>query len=169
MAWWQQCVIHIRMLKDCVSWTIGPLSYLYMMIFSTNQLAIWCMTKSVLSRLRKSCYRCSYILKISNMTSAYLSLQHFTSKFELAWFVPLLGLGIFFWHNYVSSRSFWSRYRATSTPTQEKRFIDTVSDYAAAVHRQVGNRERKKHSSISEYIALRRQTSAMKVCAESLS
>lgn len=59
--------------------------------------------------------------------------------------------------------SFWSRFRATSTPIQEKRFIDTISDYAAAVHKQVGHREKKKRCTISEYITLRRQTSAVKV------
>lgn len=61
------------------------------------------------------------------------------------------------------SLSFWTRFRATSTPNQQKRFIETVSDYACAVHRQVGNRERKMNCNINEYIALRRQTSAMKV------
>lgn len=45
----------------------------------------------------------------------------------------------------------------------QKRFTDATLEYVLAARNQVGNRERKECPTIEEYVALRRDTSAIKV------
>lgn len=59
--------------------------------------------------------------------------------------------------------SFWTRLRDSSTPIVQKRFIESIIGYAAGASKQTGIRERRMTSSVEEYIALRRETSAVKV------
>ena len=47
----------------------------------------------------------------------------------------------------------------------QKRFTDATHEYVLAARNQVGNRERKECPTIEEYVALRRDTSAIKVSA----
>lgn len=58
---------------------------------------------------------------------------------------------------------FWTRYCATSTPGMQKRFTDSTYEYVMAARNQVGNRESHICPTIDEYVALRRDTSAIKV------
>lgn len=59
--------------------------------------------------------------------------------------------------------SMWTRFRASSSPILQKRFIDSVIGYAMAATKQTGIREGRKCPSVEEYIALRRETGAVKV------
>lgn len=45
----------------------------------------------------------------------------------------------------------------------QRRFTDATREYVLAARNQVGNRERKECPTIEEYVALRRDTSAIKV------
>lgn len=47
----------------------------------------------------------------------------------------------------------------------QKRFTEATREYVLAARNQVGNRERKECPTIEEYVALRRDTSAIKVGA----
>ena len=59
---------------------------------------------------------------------------------------------------------FWTHFRATSTPSMQKRFVETVLDYAEGALNQVRNREKGQISwSIEGSIANRRDTSAVEV------
>ncbi|CAG7846754.1 Alpha-muurolene synthase {ECO:0000269/PubMed:19400802, ECO:0000269/PubMed:20889795}; AltName: Full=Gamma-muurolene synthase; {ECO:0000269/PubMed:19400802, ECO:0000269/PubMed:20889795}; AltName: Full=Germacrene-A synthase; {ECO:0000269/PubMed:19400802, ECO:0000269/PubMed:20889795} [Serendipita indica DSM 11827] len=58
---------------------------------------------------------------------------------------------------------FWTRFCATSTPKMQKRFTDTTYEYVMAVKNQCGNRQSSRCPTIEEYVALRRDTSAIKV------
>lgn len=90
-------------------------------------------------------------------------------------FRPVPGLPVATaFHEYVLRRSqdradtdeppsFWSRFCATSTPSMQKRFTDTMYEYVMAVKNQVGNRAATVCPSIEEYVKLRRDTSAIKV------
>lgn len=59
--------------------------------------------------------------------------------------------------------SMWTRFRASSTPIIQKRFIDSVVEYVTAIAKQSGIREHQKCPSVEEFIILRRETGAVKV------
>lgn len=56
-----------------------------------------------------------------------------------------------------------TRLRAVSTPTIQKRFVDAVISYTRGAEKQNGLRERHIHPSLNEFIAIRRETGAVKV------
>lgn len=56
-----------------------------------------------------------------------------------------------------------TRFRAVSTPTIQKRFVDTVIGYTQGAEKQTGLRERHINPSLDEFIAIRRETGAVKV------
>lgn len=56
-----------------------------------------------------------------------------------------------------------TRFRAVSTPTIQKRFVDSVISYTRSAEKQNGLRERHIHPSLNEFIAIRRETGAVKV------
>lgn len=57
-----------------------------------------------------------------------------------------------------------TRFRAVSTPTIQKRFVDSVISYTRCAEKQNGLRERHINPPLDEFIALRRETGAVKVC-----
>lgn len=61
------------------------------------------------------------------------------------------------------SISFWLRYKATSTPQQQRRFVNTSYEYARSLEVQLRHRVKDEYPSIEEYISLRRDTSAVRV------
>ncbi|KAG8812881.1 hypothetical protein FRC17_001771 [Serendipita sp. 399] len=73
-------------------------------------------------------------------------------------FRPVKGLPVA-----TAFHDFWSRFCATSTPSMQKRFTDTTYEYVMAVKNQCGNRASEVCPTIEEYVALRRDTSAIKV------
>ncbi|KAF6227937.1 hypothetical protein HO133_007665 [Letharia lupina] len=58
-------------------------------------------------------------------------------------------------------RAFWARFRTTSTPTMQKRFVDAVRRYARGTEKLVHNREQWRVPSMEEFVAMRRATSAV--------
>ncbi|MCJ1468394.1 hypothetical protein MMC07_007022 [Pseudocyphellaria aurata] len=58
----------------------------------------------------------------------------------------------------------WTRFQASSSPSSQKRFIDSVIGYAMAAAKQTGIRESRMCPSLEEFIALRRETGAVKTC-----
>lgn len=56
-----------------------------------------------------------------------------------------------------------TRFRAVSTPLVQKRFVDSVIGYTQGAEKQNGLRERHINPSLDEFIAIRRETGAVKV------
>lgn len=56
-----------------------------------------------------------------------------------------------------------NRFRAVSTPRMQKRFLDSVVSYTHGVEKQNGLRERNINPQPDEFIAIRRDTGAVKV------
>lgn len=56
-----------------------------------------------------------------------------------------------------------TRFRAVSTPAMQKRFIDSVVSYTRGAEKQNGLRERNINPQTDEFIAIRRDTGAVKV------
>lgn len=57
-------------------------------------------------------------------------------------------------------REFSAGFHATSTPTMQQRFFDTVRQYARASAQLVHNREKRQSFRVEEFVAMRRATSA---------
>lgn len=56
-----------------------------------------------------------------------------------------------------------TRFRAVSTPGMQKRFVDSIISYTHAAEEQNGLGERNTNPRIDEFIAIRRETGAVKV------
>lgn len=56
-----------------------------------------------------------------------------------------------------------TRFRAVSTPDLQKRFLDSIVSYTHSAVKQNGLRERNINPQIDEFIAIRRDTGAVKV------
>lgn len=59
--------------------------------------------------------------------------------------------------------SFWLRYKATSTPLQQQRFIAASYAYVHSLEGQVRQRVKDRCPTIEEYVGLRRNSSAVPV------
>lgn len=60
--------------------------------------------------------------------------------------------------------SFWERMCETASEGTQRRFIDSCQSYIDAITEQVSNRTCDRVPSIKEFIQLRRDTSAVKLC-----
>ncbi|KAG8979837.1 hypothetical protein FRB94_010944 [Tulasnella sp. JGI-2019a] len=61
-------------------------------------------------------------------------------------------------------RSFWERVCERASEGTQRRFVDTCQMYIDAIYQQVINRKCDQIPSIEEFIELRRDTSAVKLC-----
>ena len=57
----------------------------------------------------------------------------------------------------------WAQFCATSTPTMQKRFEDSIREYAHAAQRVVHNRENQRNYSIEGYTSARLGFSGVEV------
>ena len=58
---------------------------------------------------------------------------------------------------------FWAGFRATSGPSVQQRFADSVRQYAQAAADLVSNREKRRSPAVDEFVLMRRATSGVEV------